>query len=142
MKNRPFKRRKVAKWLDEYTSNSFPEIDFYKKKDATLSAIPDSEREFMWCWCRTRHLDDVYAVVTLTFWVRTRSHVAVFFILDSHHKNTYMVLCIHLALKWLGYDEDHSCNFFKDLVDEKPELKPEHHRRMEMELLKALQWEM
>ena len=113
--------------------------------DIGLSKVSDIEREFFWSWCRTRHLDDVFAVVALTYWIRAKAEVAVNFLFNPDNKTLYMVLCIHLALKWLGYDEEKHCNFFKDLadvVDGKGYLKPEVHQQMEVDLLKALNWEM
>ena len=132
------KRRKVAKWFENYTT--IPEVKFYKDRVNTLSTIPEVEREFFWNWCEIRHLDGVFPVVALTYWVRARSDVAVNFLLDDSNKSLYMVLCIQIALKWLGYDEDHKCEFFKDLVELNPSIQPYEHRRMEYHLLVALNW--
>ena len=116
---------------------------FYAETRMELSKVSEAEREFFWNWCGSRHLDDIFAVVALTYWVRARAEVAVSFLFNDKNSTLYMVLCIHLALKWLGYDEENKCNFYKDLVDVVGvDLKPEVHQQMEMDLLKALNWEM
>lgn len=138
------KRRKVATWFKDFQEcNGIPEATLYKNSGGeTLSKISDAEREFIWNWCGLRHLDDIFAVVALTYWVRARADVAVNFLFKDNNKRLYMVLTIHLALKWLGYDEEKKCDFFKDLVDIDSSLEPKIHQRMEIELLKALNWEM
>lgn len=132
MRNR--KKRKVVTWI--------PEPSLYKNDGGQiLSTISEVEREFIWNWCETRHLDDVFAVVALTYWVRARADVAVNFFFSDNNKTLYMVLCIHLSLKWLGYDEEYKCDFLKDLAQIES-IEPKIHQRMEIELLKALNWEM
>lgn len=113
-----------------------------KSQKEDVSRVSDSEREFIRNWCEVRHIDDVFSTLALTYWVRTKARVAVCFILCDANKTLYMILCIHLSLKWLGYDECFKCNFFKDLIDVYPSLKPDKHRLMEVELLEALNWEM
>ncbi|CAN0525235.1 unnamed protein product [Scytosiphon promiscuus] len=73
--------------------------------------------------------------------MRTRSQVSVFFRLCDANKTLYMILCIHLSLKWLG-DEYQRCRFINDLREFYPSMNAEKHQRMEMELLWALNWEM
>lgn len=132
----------VVSWFKEYHLKK-QEVSFYAEAGIELSKVSEAEREFFWNWCGTRHLDDIFAVVALTYWVRARAEVAVNFLFNDKNKILYMVLCIHLSLKWLGYDEEKHCNFLKDLVDAVGvRLKPEVHQRMEMDLLKALNWEM
>lgn len=106
----------------------------------TMSKISGAERDFIWKWCEVRNLDDIFAVVALTYWVRARADIAVNFFFSDNNKTLYMVLCIHLALKWLGYDEEKKCDFRKDLV-EIENVQPLIHRQMEIELLTALNWE-
>lgn len=137
---------KVATWFQEF--KRYPEATLYRKsgeeEENSLSTISEVEREFIWNWCENRHLDDVFAVVAMTYWVRARADVAINFLFNDNNKRVYMVLCIHLALKWLGYDEENKCDFFKDLVElvGKHFLRPVEHQRMEVDLLKALKWEM
>jgi len=51
-----------------------------------------------------------------------------------------MVLCIHISLKFDGYDELFSCNFLRDLREVYPKLDPSSHFNMEFEILSHLQW--
>lgn len=135
-------RKQVVNWFLE-TYNTTPrtsEKTFMENKDLVLSKIPEVEREYIWDWCKSRHLDDIFPVVALTYWTRARVHIAIEFLVKPGMKDIYMVICIHIGLKWLGYDEAHRCNFFKDLTDINEHLHPETHRKMEMDLLKALDW--
>lgn len=136
------KRRKIA-WLEELKPcTKLPEPTLYKNSGGeTLANVSEEEREFIWKWCEVRHLDDIFAVVALTYWVRARADVAVNFFFRDSYKRLYMVLCIHLALKWLGYDEENKCDFLKDLVEIEA-VEPKRHQQMEIELLRALNWEM
>ena len=133
-------------WFKEFekcqNTERTPVVKFRQEKQVSLSNVSDTEREFIWEWCESRNLDDIFAVVALTYWVRARAEVAVDFLLEAENKRLYMVLCIHIALKWLGYDEQHKCDFFADLVGVHKGIKAEQHRRMEIDLLKALSWEM
>lgn len=140
---RTYKKRKVATWFKEFEgSKGVPEVTLYKNEGGqTLSKVSEVEREFIWNWCEIRWLDEIFAVVALTYWVRARADVAVNFFFNDNYKTLYMVLCIHLSLKWLGYDEENKCDFFKDLVEIEL-IEPKIHQRMEIELLKALNWEM
>ena len=140
-------KRKVN-WLREFEDARREDerrktvVEFYKVKPTELSKISEVEREFIWNWCERRNLDDIYAVVALTYWVRAKAEIAVNFFFQEENKKLYMLICVHLSLKWLGYDEDHKCDFFADLTDVCREMKPERHRGMEIELLMALNWEM
>lgn len=125
-------------WLKEMTSSG----NFHVSTPDTLSAVSEDEREFVWTWCSDRNLDDIFAVVALTYWVRAKAHVAVNFVIEESSRVVYMVLCIHLSLKWLGYDEDHKCDFFSDIKEVWHTARPEQHQSMEMDLLQSLKWEM
>jgi len=80
-------------------------------------------------------------LLALTYWMRTRSQVAVFFVICKPNKSLYMILCIHLALKWLG-DEYNRCRFLNDLKEVYPHMTGNKYEEMEIELLWALNWEM
>lgn len=134
------RKRPRPRWFEE--SRRIPDTVLYRKREASVSAIPDTEREFIWAWCRARHIDDVFPVLALTYWLRVRKRISVFFMLCDSNKNIYMVLCVHLALKWLGYDEVFKCSFFTDLVQIYSSMTVGKHQRMEMDLLEALDWEM
>lgn len=47
--------------------------------------------------------------------MRVRSKIWANMLIKGHPKEFYMIVCIHLALKWLGYDEVLKCNFVQDL---------------------------
>jgi hypothetical protein len=130
----------VVPWLKDFERGKV--LEFHVNKDETLSSISEEEREFVWSWCSQRNLDDVFAVVALTYWIRAKAHVAVNFVVEGSSRAVYMVLCIHLSLKWLGYDEDHKCNFFSDIKEVWQDAKPYQHRGMEIDLLRSLNWEM
>lgn len=145
------KRKKLnrgfrAAWIAEFESNQNDKnnttTQFQKNNTTTLSTIAHAEREFIWNWCQTRNLDDIFAVVALTYWIRAKAYLAVNFLLDPDSKKLNMVLCIHAAMKWLGYDEEHQCNFLADLVAVRRDMKPGLHQQMELDLLKTLNWEM
>ena len=132
---------KVVNWYEDFKSTK-RERKLYKKSPGVLSSTSEFERDFVWGWCGSRFLDDIFPVVALTYWIRCKADVAVNFLLNEKNRELYMVICIHVAMKWLGYDEDHKCDFRKDLLDVYGEVKPEAHRRMEIEILEALNWEM
>lgn len=52
-----------------------------------------------------------------------------------------MIVCVHIALKWLGYDEDKSCNFIKDLREVGP-ITMDTHQNIEYHILGELGWEL
>lgn len=138
----PRKPRKVVHWYEDFHKSSQKIRKFDEKSKGILSTTSEVEREFVWGWCENRFLEDIFPVVALTYWVRCKADVAVNFLLNKKNKELYMVICIHIAMKWLGYDEDHKCDFLKDLLDVYEEVKPEGHRRMEIEILEALNWEL
>lgn len=117
------------------------DIEFNKKKRIHLSEIRDDERQFMERWCQHRDIEDVAMVLAITYWIRSRSQVSICFMLCESNKTIYMILCIHLALKWLG-DEYNRCRFMGDLKQVYPSIDSEKHQGMEMDLLWALNWEM
>lgn len=129
-----FKRRRLIQ--------QFPERRLYKDGEIVVTTISDLERNFFRDWCHKRHLDDVYRIKALTYWIRVKSSVSVNFILDEVNRRLYMILCIHISLKWLGYDEEFKCNFVNDLRQELSSLRPDQHQDMEMELLRELNWKL
>lgn len=135
------KPKKVVQWYKDFQTSQ-KGLKLYKKSAGILSATSEEERGFVWGWCERRYLEDIFAVVALTYWVRCKAEIAVNFLLNEKNRELYMVICIHIAMKWLGYDEDHKCDFLKDLVDVYQEVKPRSHRRMEIEILEALNWEL
>ncbi len=143
--NSRMSKRKTPAWFAEFEQHQkrkTTKTKFQTNNTTTLSIIPETERQFIWGWCQSRNLDDIFAVVALTYWVRARAHLVVNFLLHPDSKTLYMVLCIHAALKWLGYDEQHKCDFFTDLVGVRKDMKPGVHQRMEMDLLTTLNWEL
>lgn len=137
------KERKRVDWIGHLRpSNHIPAVKFYKKREIALSKVPEVEREFIWDWCQKRNLDDIFAVVALTYWIRARAEVAVDFLVKPENKKLYMVLCTHISLKWLGYDEEYKCDFYKDLVEVSADVSACTHRQMEIDMLRALNWEL
>ncbi|AAR26968.1 FirrV-1-I3 [Feldmannia irregularis virus a] len=112
------------------------------KTKAKSCIILPNEREFMWTWTRTRSLDDVYAVLASTIWIRIKDQVALFSfsIRSDSVKEVYLIVCIHIAMKYLGYDEVFRCNFVHDLVQVSPTMDAHTHQRLEFEVLHALDW--
>lgn len=111
----------------------------YEKKNTKLSAIPNDERDFFRGWVESRHLESQYLILALTYWMRIRSEIAVFFLVRE--KKLYMILCIHTALKWLGYDEVYKCNFIQDLR-EVAGISSQEHAELEIDVLRSLSWEL
>ena len=114
----------------------------YTDNEQLLSSVTDKERDFFWGWCRERHLDSVYIVSALVLWIRSKRIISIDFLLRDCNKELYMILCIHLSLKWNGYDEIHKCNFLYDLERVYPSIKACEHCDMEFRLLCALNWEL
>ncbi len=112
----------------------------YRKKEPSLSRIVGDEREFFVSWVRSRHIEDQHLVLALTYWMRVRADLATFFLVRD--KRLYMILCIHAALKWLGYDEVFKCDFLRDLREVDPRTTPRDHEDLEMEVLKSLSWDL
>ncbi|ACH46772.1 unknown [Feldmannia species virus] len=105
-----------------------------------LLPIKHDEKDFVWTWCRERHLDDVYTVLALTIWIRVKPGITVFFLLDDRRKATYMVACVHIALKYLGYDELAKCDFLRDIRQVDPGASTEYHQNIEIQILEILDW--
>lgn len=106
-----------------------------------VSSISDNERLFFYHWTGSRHLEHKYMLLAMTYWMRIKGPLGTFWLVN--HKEHYMIICIHLALKWLAYEEenDKKCNFLQDLK-QVAHIKPEDHQTMELEILKALNWEL
>lgn len=107
---------------------------------STYAIVTELERDFIRSWCSKRHLDDVYAIRALMYWIRTKNKISYSWILREENKYLYMVLCIHISLKYDGYDELYSCNFFKDLLEIYPSLDKSCYFTMEYEILSHLRW--
>lgn len=76
-------------------------------------------------------------MLALTYWMRVRSKIWTSFFI--HPKELYMISCIHIALKWLGYDEVLKCDFIKDLR-EISEITMDTHQEIEFLILGELGW--
>lgn len=126
---RPFKKRRVP-FNHTYALYQDP-VDF------VVSAVTDEERAFFFEWATKRNLEKQYVVLALTYWMRVRSKIWTCFLL--HKKEFYMVVCIHISLKWLGYDEVLKCDFVKDLR-EIDSITMELHQEIEMMILGELRW--
>ena len=111
----------------------------YEKKDTKLSKIPDDEREFFREWVTTRHIEEPYLLLALSYWMRVRADIATMFLVKE--KRLYMVVCIHTALKWLGYDEVYKCNFIGDLREIQC-ITHQDHVDLEFEILRGLSWDL
>lgn len=111
------------------------------KSREEIQILP-SEREFVWTWTRTRFLDDTFAVLASTIWIRIKDQVALFSfsIRSDSKKEVYLIVCIHIAMKYLGYDELFRCNFVQDFVQVSVPMDAETHQRLEFEVLHALGW--
>ncbi len=118
--------------------STFP---MFQKSHIHLSSISEQERLFFYHWTGSRYLDTKYMLLAMTYWMRIKGPMGTFLMIG--HKEHYMILCIHLALKWLAYEEenDKKCNFLADLKQVAP-LRPEEHQSMELEILKNLSWEL
>jgi hypothetical protein len=80
-------------------------------------------------------------LLAMTYWMRIKGPLGTFFLVN--HKEHYMIICIHLAIKWLAYEEenDKKCNYLEDLNQVAP-LRSTDHQNMELEVLKNLNWEL
>lgn len=103
------------------------------------SAVTDKERNFFLEWATKRNLEKQYVVLALTYWMRVRSKIWTCFL--ERPKQLYMIACIHVALKWLGYDEVLKCNFIKDLR-EAAHVTVETHQDIEYLVLSELGWDL
>lgn len=114
----------------------------YQDLPVVISKVSNDERAFIREWCDTRQLEQNYIVVSTTYWLRCKSYVYASSLMYPECKTLYMVLCIHLALKHLGYDEVRKCHFMTDLVEIYPSMNARTHQQMEWELFRALNFDM
>jgi len=122
------------KLTQEEIDNTF---SFRSTKVVTSSPISEDERHFFREWAHLRHIDDQYVVLALSYWTRVKSSLGPFFIIRK--KELYMITCLHISLKWLGYDEEYKCNFIADFRQVSNITKDEH-KELEMHILKELDW--
>lgn len=101
--------------------------------------VTDNERAFFFEWSGQRNLDKVYVVLSLTYWARVKSKIWTCFL--ERPKEMYMIICIHVALKWLGYDETLKCDFVNDLRGVGA-ITMEAHQTAEFLVLSELGWEL
>jgi len=106
------------------------------------SLISDQERYFIRSWCENRHIDDIYSIRAILYWIRVKKNIQYSFILNTHNRELYMIICIHISLKFDGYDEMFLCNFIKDLKEIRPDIDSNSHFNMELEILKHLNWDL
>lgn len=104
--------------------------------------ITEQERDFIRSWCAMRHIDDVYMIRSLLYWIRIRDNILYSLILNNRNREIYMILCIHTSLKFDGYDELFACNFIRDLREIIPDISPTKHFEMEFEVLTHLKWKL
>lgn len=121
---------------------TFPTRLLYKDLPLALTCVTEEERFFLRDWCQTRNLSENYIVVATTYWLRCKGHAYTSFFKFAEAKDVYLVLCIHLTLKHLGYEELYKCNFFADLRELYPRMKPREHREMEWELFRYLNFDL
>lgn len=114
----------------------------YSDLPLMLTSITDEERIFIKEWCTARNLGENYIVVATTYWLRCKSHLFASFLRFSEAKNLYMILCVHLALKYLGYEEVFKCNFYSDLGEVCPSITVNRHQAMEWELFRTLNFDL
>lgn len=114
----------------------------YKKTECSLSRVRDDERDYIRMWCTKRYIDDSYAIRAIIYWIRVRSSLAVFFMLRENNRELYMIICIHVAMKWQGYDEIYKCDYLRDLRMVDPRLASIVHQDMEYHVLTSLGWEL
>ncbi|CAM9103997.1 unnamed protein product [Ectocarpus sp. 12 AP-2014] len=136
----PARRRSVhrpAKKPPEATDATYALYD--RPAEGVASAVTDEERAFFFEWTAKRHIPKEYVVLALTYWMRVRSRLWTHFLL--HPKEVYMILCVHIALKWLGYDEVLKCNFIQDLR-EVASITMDTHQRIEYLVLSELGWDL
>lgn len=120
----------------------FPKIKLYDDLPVVISNDTNDERAFIREWCEVRQLEESHIVVSTTYWLRCKSHIYTSFLMFPEAKDLYIILCVHLALKHLGYDEVHKCNFLLDLVEVYPSMNEGKHQEMEWELFRTLNFDM
>jgi len=136
----PPKRRKVHHGRKTPRESVNETYALYQKPvEAVASAVTDEERAFFLEWVTKRNIEKTYFVLSLTYWMRVRSKIWTHVLI--HPKEFFMIVCIHIALKWLGYDEVLKCNFVKDLRDIAP-VTVETHQEIEMLVLSELGWDL
>lgn len=133
------RKRKHVNWEHQ---QKLPAQTLYNRRKIELCKITDDERIFIRRWCAERNLEDLYPIQALTYWTRVKTSLLVSFILREQNRRLYMVICIHLALKWHGYDEMFKCNFYRDMKEVYPSLMCTEYHDMEIEVLRELQWEL
>ncbi|CBN80382.1 EsV-1-79 [Ectocarpus siliculosus] len=107
--------------------------------EIAASPVTDEERAYFLEWVTKRNLSKQYFVLALTYWMRVRSKIWANMLVKEHRKELYMIVCIHIALKWLGYDEVLSCNFVQDLR-EVAAVTMDVHQEIEFLVLSELGW--
>jgi len=113
----------------------------YKDSGCRLTEITSEERDYIRKWCSERYIDDPYAIRAIILWIRVKSSLSVFCILKKTNKLLYMIICIHLSMKWQGYTEICKCNFLKDLREVDSELSVSSHQEMEFHVITNLNWD-
>lgn len=136
------KRRRIVSNRVIHRKPQLPSRTLYVRKTIELCKISDNERLFIRNWCLKRNLEEIYPVQALTYWIRVKASLLVSFIVREQNRELYMIICVHLALKWHGYDELFKCNFFGDMLELYPSLRCSEHQDMEIEVLRELQWEL
>lgn len=136
----PVKRRKVYRPDKKPRPSVNGTYALYQNPvDSVASAATDEERVFFLEWVTKRNIDNAYFVLALTYWMRVRSKIWTQFLV--HPKEFYMIVCIHVALKWLGYDEILKCDFVKDLREIAP-VTMDVHQEIEFMVLSELGWDL
>lgn len=107
--------------------------------EIVASPVTDEERAYFLEWVTERNLQKEYFVLALTYWMRVRSKIWANMLIKEHPKEFYMIVCIHVALKWLGYDEVLRCNFVQDLR-EVAAVTMDAHQEIEFLVLSELGW--
>lgn len=130
-----------SKTHDKYKHNPYR---LHVHTPLSLPCITDYERDFMNSWCIVRKIDESYLTQSLIYWIRIKKHLSITLMLCDRNVELYMVICIHLALKWQGYEEDTDtkCPFYSDLLAIYRGLTRSEHSSMEFEVLSLLNWEL
>ncbi|AAR26887.1 FirrV-1-B12 precursor [Feldmannia irregularis virus a] len=105
-----------------------------------MSAVTPEERNFFWTWTRTRYLEDVYTVLALTIWIRAKRYVIELRRVHAVPREVCMIICIHISMKYLGYDELFACRFRDDLLPYYCTMTAKMHEQLEYKILRALDW--
>lgn len=132
---------KRRKW-DREEDHKLPDRQLFDDLPLLVSSITAEERLFLREWCQARSVGDNYVVVATTFWLRCKSHTYASSLMFAEAKKVYMILCIHLTLKHLGYEEVHKCNFFADLKEVYPSMTAHMHQDMEWEVFRCLNFDL